>query len=108
MQLSIEKLVDAMKWSRFPLSAQHDPVQIAEMSMGPNVLWLTEALAERVQLRPGHRVLDLGPPGRHHPQDSRTLRTLARRAAARTTCCLAAVPDSPVDRRVGFGPRHHL
>jgi cyclopropane fatty-acyl-phospholipid synthase-like methyltransferase len=28
--------------------------------MGPNVLWLTEALTEMVDLRPGMRVLDMG------------------------------------------------
>ncbi len=28
--------------------------------MGPNVLWLTEALSEKMELRPGMRLLDLG------------------------------------------------
>lgn len=60
MQLSVEKLKEAMNWSSFPLSAQYDVVQVANLSMGPNVLWLTEGLAACMTLRPGSRVLDLG------------------------------------------------
>jgi cyclopropane fatty-acyl-phospholipid synthase-like methyltransferase len=44
----------------FPRSAGYDPQWVAENTMGPNVLWLTEALSEVLDLRPGARVLDLG------------------------------------------------
>lgn len=46
---------------RFPRTAVYHPEWlIAGASGGANVLWLTEWLAEVVDLRPGMRVLDLG------------------------------------------------
>jgi SAM-dependent methyltransferase len=46
---------------RFPLSSKYDPDWvIASASGGANALWLTEWLAEALDLRPGMRVLDLG------------------------------------------------
>lgn len=44
----------------FPRSAGYDPRWVAENMMGPNVLWLTEALTEVLRLEPRMRVLDLG------------------------------------------------
>lgn len=44
----------------FPRAAGYDPVWMLENLMGPNVIWLTEALSQRMTLRPGMRVLDLG------------------------------------------------
>jgi SAM-dependent methyltransferase len=44
----------------FPRSAAYDPRWVAENLMGPNVLWLTEALSQVFDFRPGMRVLDLG------------------------------------------------
>ncbi len=44
----------------FPRSAGYDPAWVAENWMGPNVLRLTESLSERIELRPGMRVMDLG------------------------------------------------
>lgn len=44
----------------FPRSAAYDPRWMAQNMMGPNVLWLTEALTEVMPLEPGTRVLDLG------------------------------------------------
>ena len=44
----------------FPRSNAYDPQWVAENQMGPNVLWLAEWLAERMDLSPGMRVLDLG------------------------------------------------
>ncbi len=44
----------------FPRSAGYDPRWVAENMMGPNVLWLTEALTQILDLEPGSRVLDLG------------------------------------------------
>lgn len=44
----------------FPRSNGYDPQWVAENQMGPNVLWLTEWLAEGLKLEPGMRVLDMG------------------------------------------------
>ncbi len=46
---------------RFPRSSKYHPDWItASVSGGANSLWLTEWLAEALELRPGMRVLDLG------------------------------------------------
>ena len=45
---------------RFPRSSKYAFEWIKEGSMGSNVLWMTEWLCERLDLRPGMRVLDLG------------------------------------------------
>ncbi len=44
----------------YPRSAGYDPDWMFETGMGPNALWLAEALASTLELRPGMRVLDLG------------------------------------------------
>jgi SAM-dependent methyltransferase len=44
----------------FPRSAAYDPRWALENLMGPNVLWLTEALSQVMRLEPGMRVLDMG------------------------------------------------
>jgi SAM-dependent methyltransferase len=54
-ELAQELTVDA-----FPRSASYDPEWTLENLMGPNVLWLTEALCQVVALEPGMRVLDMG------------------------------------------------
>jgi len=51
---------EKLRPSAFPRSASYDPEWALENTMGPNVLWLTEALSEVMELRPGMRVLDLG------------------------------------------------
>lgn len=46
---------------RFPQSSKYNPDWIASSaSGGANSLWLTEWLTEKLELRPGMRVLDLG------------------------------------------------
>lgn len=45
---------------QFPRSETYDLEWVLENQMGPNVLWLTEALTQNIQLEPGMRVLDLG------------------------------------------------
>lgn len=45
---------------RFPRAAKYDLNWIFQNHMGPNVLWLAEAAAEWMDLKPGMRVLDLG------------------------------------------------
>ena len=44
----------------FPRSAAYDESWVTANRMGPNVLWLAESLAERMELEAGARVLDLG------------------------------------------------
>lgn len=45
---------------RFPRSSQYNWEWIKEGSMGSHALWMAEWLCERLDLRPGMRVLDLG------------------------------------------------
>src|SRR5512137_97182 len=45
---------------RFPRAEKYDLNWVFENHMGPNVLWLAEAAAEHMDLRPGQRVLDMG------------------------------------------------
>jgi SAM-dependent methyltransferase len=44
----------------YPRAAAYDAMWIHRNLMGPNVLWLTEALTQVLTLEPGMRVLDLG------------------------------------------------
>ena len=60
MNISKEKMAELLKTDRFPLSAKYDPEWVLKGWMGPNVLWLTEWLCEKMELRPGMRVLDMG------------------------------------------------
>jgi cyclopropane fatty-acyl-phospholipid synthase-like methyltransferase len=53
-------LAGATRFPEFPRSAQYQPEWMLENLMGPNAVWLTEALCERLDLRPGMRVLDMG------------------------------------------------
>jgi len=45
---------------RFPRSSRYDAEWVLANEMGPNALWLTEALCGQMALDPGMRVLDLG------------------------------------------------
>jgi cyclopropane fatty-acyl-phospholipid synthase-like methyltransferase len=49
-----------MQHARYPRSNQYDLAWAVAHQMGPNALWLMEALCERVSIEPGQRVLDLG------------------------------------------------
>jgi len=60
MHLSSAELATRTTLPEFPRSAKYDPHWVLDNLMGPNVLWLTEALAQRMDLRPGMKVLDLG------------------------------------------------
>ena len=44
----------------YPRASAYDPVWVHRNCMGPNVLWLTDALTQVLALEPGMRVLDLG------------------------------------------------
>jgi len=53
-------LAEALAVADFPRSASYDPLWMLENQMGPNAVWLTEALVRAMPLEPGMRVLDLG------------------------------------------------
>jgi cyclopropane fatty-acyl-phospholipid synthase-like methyltransferase len=53
-------LEELMTQAAFPRSQAYDNAWMLEHNMGPNAVWLTEALCEHMTLRPGMRVLDLG------------------------------------------------
>lgn len=51
---------DVLKRDRFPRSSKYDPHFVLDKQMGPNAMWLIEWLSEKIRLRPGMRVLDMG------------------------------------------------
>jgi SAM-dependent methyltransferase len=51
---------DLMQYADYPRASAYDPEWVYRNSMGPNVLWLTDALTQVLPLQPGMRVLDLG------------------------------------------------
>ena len=60
MNLTKEQLATMLRVEQFPLSSKYDPEWVLENEMGPNVLWMTETLCEKMKLEPGMRVLDMG------------------------------------------------
>ena len=60
MSYSPTELRAALAIDQFPRSAAYDPLWVLENLMGPNVLWLTEALSQVMVLTRGMRVLDMG------------------------------------------------
>jgi SAM-dependent methyltransferase len=60
LKITVEELRKMLATERFPKSGAYDPVWVAENQMGPNALWLTEWLTEKMDLEPGMRVLDMG------------------------------------------------
>jgi SAM-dependent methyltransferase len=57
---STDELRDRLTLPQFPRSAGYDPEWMLDNAMGPNPLWLAEALCSAMRLEPGMRVLDLG------------------------------------------------
>lgn len=51
---------DQFQPAEFPRSAKYDRDWVLDNMMGSNALWLTESLAEGMDLSPGMRVLDMG------------------------------------------------
>lgn len=45
---------------RYPRASTYDPEWVMKHQMGPNALWLAEAVCDQLDLQPGQRVLDLG------------------------------------------------
>src|ERR671932_2799217 len=60
MRYTPSELAALLTIDQFPRSATYDPTWVLENLMGPNVLWLAEALSQAMELRPGMRVLDMG------------------------------------------------
>jgi cyclopropane fatty-acyl-phospholipid synthase-like methyltransferase len=58
--INAAELARRLDVSRYPRSARYDPVWTVENMMGPNALWLTEALTNVMPLQHGQRVMDLG------------------------------------------------
>ena len=60
MNIDKKRMAELLKNDRYPRSAGYDPEWVLQGWMGPNVLWLTEWLCEKMALEPGMRVLDMG------------------------------------------------
>lgn len=60
MKPTKDDLTQRLTVKEYPRSAGYDPVWMLENLMGPNVIWLTEALSQAMELTPTMRVLDLG------------------------------------------------
>ena len=60
MNIDIIRMAELLKNDSFTLSNKYDPEWVLNGWMGPNVLWLTEWLCEKMELKPGMRVLDMG------------------------------------------------
>ena len=60
MDYTKEQLAAMLRVDEFPRSAKYDPEWVLQNEMGPNVLWLAEALSQKMSLEPGMRVLDMG------------------------------------------------
>ena len=60
MNISKKRMKELLKNDKFPRSAKYDPEWVLKGWMGPNVVWLTEWLCEKMELKPGMRVLDMG------------------------------------------------
>ncbi|HEY2795287.1 MAG TPA: methyltransferase domain-containing protein [Micromonosporaceae bacterium] len=54
-------LDDLIRPDRYPRASTYDQRWLLGLDMGPNPLWMLEDLASNLDLRPGMRVLDLGP-----------------------------------------------
>ena len=60
MSITGKRMKELLKNDRFPRSAKYDPEWVLKGWMGPNVLWLAEWLCEKMELKSGIRVLDMG------------------------------------------------
>ncbi len=58
--LTAEQLERIRVHEHYPRSAKYDPAWVFANSVGSQCLWLTESLTQKMDLRPGQRVLDLG------------------------------------------------
>lgn len=54
------ELIKKYKVDEYPLSVKYDMHWVHKNEMGPNVLWMTEALSQIMNFEPGMRILDIG------------------------------------------------
>jgi SAM-dependent methyltransferase len=59
-KLTKKRMKELLKNEKYPRSAKYDPAWVLKGWMGPNVVWLTEWLTQKMDLKPGMRVLDMG------------------------------------------------
>ena len=55
-----DQLQKELTLEQFPLSSKYDIEWLIDNEMGPCSVWLAEYLSEKVDLKPGMRILDLG------------------------------------------------
>lgn len=55
-----DELKRALTLEQFPRSAKYDPEWMIKNDMGPSSVWLTEFLTEKMDFKPGMKVLDMG------------------------------------------------
>jgi len=60
MTITNEDFEGIVKHESYPLASAYEAEWVLENEMGPNVLWLTEALSRVMKLERGMRVLDMG------------------------------------------------
>jgi cyclopropane fatty-acyl-phospholipid synthase-like methyltransferase len=60
MRRAKEELTALLTVDQFPRSASYDPEWMLENLMGPNAVWLAEALSQAMRLERGMKVLDMG------------------------------------------------
>jgi len=60
VKISKARMAELLNVEQFPRSTKYDPEWVLKGWMGPNVLWLTEWLCEKMEFKPGMRVLDMG------------------------------------------------
>ena len=60
MKQTNPELAARLALPEYPRSASYDAVWVLENLMGPNALWLAEALSQVLDLQPGSRVMDMG------------------------------------------------
>lgn len=60
MTIDKNRMRELLHNDRYPRSARYDSEWVLKSWMGPNALWLTEWLTEKIDLKPGTRVLDMG------------------------------------------------
>src|SRR5215210_2761229 len=60
MKFEKGKLGEIFAVEEYPRSTQYEADWVLENLMGPNVLWLTEALSQVMDFTPGMRILDMG------------------------------------------------
>lgn len=60
MTMTKDELRQELTVEQFPRSAKYDPEWMIKNEMGPSSVWMTEFLTQKMDLKPGMRVLDLG------------------------------------------------